>query len=295
MNGEESMTKEKLYCRLEEQILIFDGAMGTMLMDRGFKIGQCPEGFNLEHPDIVGQIHREYVKAGADIIQTNTFGGNAIRLKNFHMESKLIEINQRAVDIALKAAGGRCFVAGNIGPVGQPWNDIRKEQIYKTFYEQGKILIDEGVELISIETMTDLREAAMAVKAMKEIKDIPVICSMSFVKGLKTLDGSTPEMAVMHLTEAGADIIGSNCGSDIQDMLTVMEKMVHAVPKYWSVKPNAGSPKKIGNQILYPLSPEDMANYSRRFVELGVNVIGGCCGTTPAHIQGIREAVGDME
>lgn len=285
------MTKEKLYCRLEEQILIFDGAMGTMLMDRGLQIGQCPERFNLDHSDIVLQIHREYVEAGADIIQTNTFGGNAMRLKDFHMESKHIEINQKAVDIALKAAGGNCLVAGNIGPVGKPWDDARKDEVYQTFYEQGKILSSEGVPLINIETMMDVREAVLAVKAVKEIKDIPIVCTMTFGKDLKTLDGSTPEMAALRLMEAGAEIIGSNCGSDMQDMMTVMEKMVQAVPKYSSVKPNAGLPKKIGNQMVYPLMPEDIAYYGRKFAALGVHIIGGCCGTTPAHIQAINEAV----
>ncbi|MBB6214090.1 methionine synthase I (cobalamin-dependent) [Anaerosolibacter carboniphilus] len=289
------MMQEKLYRRMEEQVLIFDGAMGTMLLARGLKMGQCLEGFNLECPDIIFQIHREYIEAGADIIQTNTFGANRIRLKDFQMESKLMDINQKAVDIAYKAAKDACFVAGNIGPVGKRWNDVGEEEIYQAFYQQAKILIDEGVELINIETMTDLREALLAVKAVKDIKDIPTICSMSFGKGLKTFDGSTPEKVVQCLMEKGADIIGSNCGSDISDMLMVMEKMIQTSSGYWIVQPNAGMPKKIENQMVYSLTPEEMGCYGRRFAELGINIIGGCCGTTPAHIQVLHEVITSMK
>jgi 5-methyltetrahydrofolate--homocysteine methyltransferase len=170
------------------------------------------------------------------------------------------------------------------------WNDVEEEEVYQVFYQQAKILIDEGVELINIETMTDLREAVLAVRAVKDIKDIPTICSMSFVKELKTLDGSTPEEAVQCLTVNGADIIGSNCGNEISDMLTVMERMIQISSGYCIVQPNAGTPKKAGNQMVYSLTTEDMAYYGRRFAELGVNIIGGCCGTTPAHIRAIREA-----
>ncbi len=284
------MLQGKLSRLIQEKILIFDGAMGTMLLTKGLRMGQCGERFNLEDPDIVFQIHRGYVEAGADIIQTNTFGANHMRLMGFQMESKLKVINQKAVSIAHKAAGNNCFVAGNIGPVGKPWQQADEETVYQVFYQQAKILIEEGVALINIETMTDVREAALAVRAVKDIKDIPTICSMSFVKGLKTLDGSTPEEAVEYLAVKGADIIGSNCGNEMSDMLTVMEKMVQTSPGYRIVQPNAGKPKREGNRMVYSLTPEDMACYGRRFVELGVNIIGGCCGTTPAHIRAIREA-----
>ena len=290
----ENMKKVDFKKLLEERILVFDGAMGTMLQARGLKTDECPEIYNLFHKDIILDIHRHYVDTGCDIIQTNTFGANKIKLSQYGLANSAAEINQCAVEIGRKAGNGRCLLAGDIGPVGKllyPFGELSFDETYEAFYEQAKVLIQEGVDLINIETMSDIHEAKIAVMAVKAAGDIPTICSITYNQNLRTLMGTDPESAVTILEALGVDVIGTNCGFGPDLMVEVLQRTYQLSNAYLIAQPNAGLPRLVGGQAVYDLSPDTMGDFVEPLIHAGANIIGGCCGTTPEHIKRIAAAV----
>ncbi|HLF15015.1 MAG TPA: homocysteine S-methyltransferase family protein [Bacteroidota bacterium] len=280
------------------EVLVADGAMGTMLFRRGLQPGDCPEAFNLTHPEILEEIASLYLRAGADIIQTNTFGGSPLKLSNYRLEAQTDRINRIAVSFVKKAAGGRAYVSGSCGPSGEmlkPYGTLEEETMSESFEAQISVLIDAGVDIICVETMTDLREASLAVRAAKSVSlSTPVMATMTFdriPKGYYTIMGVSIEQAVGGLTEAGADIIGSNCGHGIDTMVEIARLMKKISGKPIIIQSNAGLPAQKGNEIVYPESPAYFAGKVVELIEAGVSIIGGCCGTTPEHIAAVRKAV----
>ncbi len=292
--------KEEIKKQLDKKPLLIDGAMGTMLQKYGLKQGECSEEWNISHPEVVQNIHQEYIKAGADIILTNTFGGNKIKLSNFRLEDHTLKINELAVNIAKDAINKegnlkkRIFIAGSVGPTGkilEPYGDLKANEVYKNYKEQVIILEKSGLDLIILETFYDLEEIKAALKATKENTNLIVIASMTFDKNLKTIYGVNPEKAVMVLEGEGADGVGANCGTGpevLYEVLKIMKKISHT---YLMVEPNAGIPEFINGKVVYPASPKVMADYTEKFIKLGLNFIGGCCGTTPLHIEAMSDKI----
>jgi 5-methyltetrahydrofolate--homocysteine methyltransferase len=282
----------------ERKILVADGAMGTMLFQRGLSPGECPERMNLEHPEFLEEIARLYVEAGAEIIQTNTFGGSPIKLAMYHLDNRTEEINIAAVRAAKKGAGGKAFVTASCGPCGKllkPYGDTDPAEVLAGFERQISALVSENIDMISVETMTDLHEALLAVKAAKSIApSIPVSATMTFdstPKGFYTIMGVTVEQAAKELAEAGADIIGSNCGNGIENMVGIAAEFRKYSDLPLLIRPNAGLPRMNGDALVYPESPEFMAEKCRAMLPLGLSILGGCCGTTPEHIAAFRREV----
>ncbi len=279
---------------MDERILVFDGAMGTMLQAKGLRTDECPEIYNLFHKDVILDIHRQYVEAGCDIIQTNTFGANRIKLSQYGLANSAVEINRSAVDIAKRAGMDRALVAGDIGPMGKllyPLGDGTFEKVYEAFYEQAKTLVEEGVDLINIETMSDLHEAKIAVMAAKAAGNVPIICTITYQNNLRTLMGTDPETAVSILEALGVDVIGTNCGFGPDKMVEIIERSYKLSDTYLIAQPNAGLPRLVGEKTVYDLSASNMASFVEPLIRAGVNIIGGCCGTTPEHMKGIAAAV----
>lgn len=280
------------------EILVADGAIGTMLMARGLARGQPPESFNLSRADVLEEIAAEYLKAGADIIQTNTFGGSRLKLKQHSLEDKVVEINQSAVIAVRKAVTNRAYVSGSCGPTGpflRPYGDIEPEVMTDVFREQIRALVDAGVDVICIETMIDLHEAVCAVTAARQIsRTVPVMATMTFdqtPRGFYTIMGVSISDAVKGLEAAGADIIGSNCGNGIDKMVLIAREFKEHTKLPVIIQSNAGLPELRGTEVIYPEPPDFMAEKALELVELGVSVIGGCCGTTPEHIRALRRMI----
>jgi 5-methyltetrahydrofolate--homocysteine methyltransferase len=272
--------------------------MGTMLFERGLRSGDCPELLNLSKPEILAEIAKLYFDAGADIIQTNTFGGSLLKLSDYGLEDKCEEINSNAVHCVRKAIGENAYISGSCGPSGKllkPYGDTEPEILEIAFERQINVLTKAGVNIICIETMTDLREATIAVKAAKNIHpEIPVMVSMTFdkiPKGYYTIMGVSIEDAVKGLEDAGADIIGSNCGNGIDNMIDIAKLMKELSDRPILIQSNAGIPENNDGEIVYPESPTYFEEKTLELIEAGVSIIGGCCGTTPEHIQAIRKVV----
>ncbi len=283
---------------LENKTLLADGAMGTMLNAHGVKLENCFDELNLSNPAVVAEIHREYIEAGAQIILTNTFSANRFKLAQFGLQNQLVEINQAGAEIARKAADGATetvYVAGDIGPLGvrlAPFGRVQIEAARAAFAEQVRALAAGGVDLILIETIADLYEANAAVQAARENCDLPVIVSVTFTRDGSTILGDSPEKAARLLAKSGAHIIGVNCSSGPSQLLRILELMKAAAPqmKFW-VKPNAGWPEQVNGRIMYPADPEYFGDYALSFRQIGANIVGGCCGTTPAHIAAMHRAL----
>ena len=248
------------------EVLVSDGAMGTMLFQRGLKPGECPELFNLIHPETPEEIALLYFQAGADIMQTNTFGGSRLKLSNYKIESKTKEINRKAVNAVKKAVDNKAYISGSCDPSGEmlkPYGNVEKETVYNSFLEQISALIESGVDLICIETMTDLQEAILAVKAAKTVSPlIPVMATMTFdkiPKGFYTIMGISIEKAVEGLTGSGADIIGSNCWHGIDNMIEIAKQIKKISDRPIMIQSNAGLPENKGNELVYPESPSYFA------------------------------------
>lgn len=279
---------------LKERIIVFDGAMGTMLMRYGLSSGKCPDEWNLSKPEIVEEVHRLYIEAGADCIETNTFGANRIRLSSYHLEDKVREINLAGVRIARKVAGDNAFVTGSIGPTGKmlyPLGDLTFESAYNAFKEQAMALEEGGVDAIIIETMTDLQEARIALLACKENTKLPVICQMSFGENLRTVTGTPPEVAALVLWSLGADVVGANCSMGSEGLYKVLERMLLSGVPFISIQPNAGMPVIQEGRLVYLETPEKMADFAVKYAQLGASVIGSCCGSTPDHTRAIKNAL----
>ena len=283
------------------EILVGDGAMGTMLMQAGLKAGECPEKINLERPQILEKIARLYLEAGADIIQTNTFGGSPLKLAQYSLEDKTEKINAAAVRAARSVAGAGAFVSASCGPCGRllkPYGDTDSQEVYNCFKRQIRALVVEGVDMICIETMTDLKEATLAIKAAKSIsQSTPVAATMTFdptPNGFFTIMGVGIEQAATGLADAGADIVGSNCGNGIENMIKIAEEFKKYTSLPVMIQSNAGLPVMKGENPTYPETPEFMAEGCKRLLKIGVNIIGGCCGTTPDHIAAFKKVVDDF-
>ena len=285
----------RLLDRLKSKILLLDGSMGVMLQDRGLPAGYAPDLWNIERPDIVLEVHREYVKAGSDIILTNTFGSTRLRLAEYGAENKLREINQEAVRIARKAAGDKAFVAGDIGPCGvtvHPLGELSFDDAVDIFSRQVEALASAGCDLIVIETMFDLIEVRAAVVAAKtSAKGLPIAALMTFTQDGRTDTGTDPETAATVLDGLGVDIIGVNCSTGPAEMVGVVKKMAQTTNSFICAQPNAGLPTNVGGKTVFPASAEEIASYAEQFAEAGVNILGGCCGTTPDYIKLLSQKV----
>ncbi|MBW1801745.1 MAG: homocysteine S-methyltransferase family protein [Deltaproteobacteria bacterium] len=277
---------------LNRGMLIFDGAMGTMLMAAGSVTGTCGEELNMSAPDVVREVHNAYVAAGADVVETNSFGGSRIKLEKSHLGHLTREINLAAAKIAREAAGEDVFVAGSVGPLGEflePLGRLSSQEAVDAFKEQSLALAEGGVDMIIIETMSDLQEVHAAVQGVREGPDLPVVATMTFEKRLHTVMGVSPARAALSLGEWGVSVMGSNCGTGPEEMLAVISQMKEASPEgRFLVQPNAGRPRlTAGGEVVYDMTSARFAEYAVQFVELGVNIVGGCCGTTPEYIRAI--------
>ena len=279
---------------IAERVLVCDGAMGTMLYARGVFINKSFDAMNLTQADLVEAVHQDYVRAGADIIETNTFGANRIKLGAFGLAGSLREINVAGARIARRAAGNRAYVAGSIGPLGiriEPWGKTGVDEAREYFTEQAAALAEGGVDLFILETFRDLNEIGAAIDAVRSVSDLPIIAQMTTEEDGNTLDGTSPEQFAPELERRGATILGVNCAVGPGPMLETIERMEAVTRLRLSAQPNAGKPRDVEGRNIYLCSPEYMASYARRFIQHNVRVVGGCCGTTPEHIKQIKQAV----
>ncbi len=279
-------------------LLISDGATGTFLQQNGLEPGGCPEEFNASHPDVVRKMAREYFEAGSDLVLTNSFGGSVFMQKKYGYGERVGEFNGLAAEHARSQAPDGRFVVGSVGPTGEflePLGPVSESKMYDAFVEQVKALEAGGADGVVVETMTAVEEAALAVRAARENTDLLVMATMVFDKGPRgffTMMGVTPEQAVNSMQEAGAHVVGSNCGNGIDNMVEIARRMRAETDGFMLIHSNAGIPAMRGGQIVYPESPEYMAERFSELAELGVNIIGGCCGTGPEHIRALVAAVG---
>jgi 5-methyltetrahydrofolate--homocysteine methyltransferase len=277
--------------------LIFDGATGTYLQAHGLEAGGSPELMNIDSPDVVKAMSKSYFDAGSDIVLTNTFGGNKFMLGKYGAGDRLFEINRLAAEHARSVAPPGKFVAGSIGPTGEfiePLGNVTEDELYEMFAEMSQAFEAGGADAVMIETQLALEEAAIAVRAAKENSKMVVMSTMTFDKGPRgyfTMMGVTPEQAVIGLQDAGADVVGTNCGSGIERMVEIATQMRAATDGYLVVQSNAGIPEIRQGQVCYPETPEFMAPYYRQLAELPINILGGCCGTTADHIRALIKSV----
>ncbi len=272
---------------LSEGVLVFDGAMGTMLQKLGMKPGGCPDELVLTEPEMILKVHRAYREAGADIITTNTFGANAVKLREYGLEPRLGEINSRAAALARKAAGPEGLVAGDMGPTGaflEPVGDLSFDEAVKIFTDQAGALREGGADLVLIETMMDIREVKAAIMAAKSL-GIPAAVTMTFDETMRTVLGTSPEAFAVTASALGADCIGANCSLGSEGILKAITAMAAVTDTPLMAQPNAGIPRLEDGKTIFPDSPAEMAAFVPAFVEKGVRVLGGCCGTTPDHIK----------
>ncbi|PWH13779.1 MAG: bifunctional homocysteine S-methyltransferase/methylenetetrahydrofolate reductase [Anaerolineae bacterium] len=299
----ESVTDLKEYLYSSGQPLLSDGAMGTQLHARGVSFDECFDALNLTQPDLVAQIHLDYLRAGSDVIQTNTFGANRYKLSLHGLEKELRRINQQGVEIAHQAARSaakRIFVLGDVGPLGirlAPYGRVQPEQARQAFCEQIEALLEAGVDAILLETFSDLLEIRVAIEAVRQLSDVLVIASMTFTRDDVTLLGDTPAQVARQLFETGADVIGVNCSGGPAQVWRILRQIgqtlltSHKALPPLSAMPNAGWPEQVGGRIMYPANAAYFGEYALAFCEVGARLVGGCCGTTPEHIAAMRAAL----
>lgn len=276
-------------------VLVVDGAMGTVLYERGAFLNRAFEELNSSNPNLVFEVHSAYVNAGADIIESNTFGANRMKLGNFGLEDEVANLNAAGVALARTAAGEGVFVAGAMGPLGllrAPEGMIERDRAIGLFREHAEALIEPGsIDMFILETFSSLSELRLAVQAIRLVTTIPIVAQVTTDNTGCTGDGATPEVVVKSLVDEGSDLVGVNCGDGPASMLVVVERFCSESIVPLAAQPNAGRPRQVDGRTLYLSSPDFIASYARRFVNLGVRLVGGCCGTTPAHTRSIRRAV----
>jgi 5-methyltetrahydrofolate--homocysteine methyltransferase len=280
------------------EVLVGDGAWGTMLMERGLAAGAPPESFVLSRPEVIGEIAGLYVEAGADLITTDTFGASSLALERHKLDPRTEEINRRAVEEARRATRGKAYISASVGPTGRllkPFGDTEPEAMKDAFERQVRGLTEAGPDLVCVETMTDLTEARLAIEAARSLAPgVPVMATMTFdvtPRGFFTVMGVSLEQAAAGLEDAGAEIVGSNCGNGIEAMIRIARELRGHTKLPIAIQANAGLPENRKGVVVYPETPEFMAEKALELLELGVSVIGGCCGTTPAHIRALRAVI----
>lgn len=282
---------------VNRKVLIADGATGTELQKAGLPSGTPPELWNLDNPDAIEALHRSYLDAGSDIILTNTFGASPIKLATKGLENDAIRINQHAVEIARKSVEQYdAYVIGDIGPSGKllaPLGDLKVDDLFSAFQVQIRALVESGgVDAILIETMSDLEEAKTAVRAAKSITTLPILVTFSFDSHGRTMMGLKPASAATEISTMGVNVIGANCGRTLSETLAAIQEIKTASPDMvWMAKPNAGLPHLDSDHSVYDVSPEIMADYSQKFINEGVKIFGGCCGSLPAHIAAVARTI----
>jgi homocysteine S-methyltransferase len=279
---------------LDRRVLVCDGATGTEFYSRGVFLNRCFDELNLSRPDLVTGVHREYVRAGADVIETNTFGANRFKLTQFDLGEQVAAINREGARLARRAAGDRAYVAGSIGPLGvrlEPWGRTSVHEAELAFREQAAALVEGGVDLFLLETFSSLTEILTAIRAIRGVAPLPVVAQMTTGEDGHTKDGRPPESFTPEIERAGADVIGLNCSVGPAAMLETIEAMASVSSARLAAQPNAGRPRDVDGRNLYLSSPEYMASYARRFVGAGARLVGGCCGTTPEHTRQMAIAV----
>lgn len=282
---------------VDRRVLVCDGAMGTQLYAKGVFINRCFEQLNISHPDLVRSVHHEYLRSGADVLETNTFGANRIKLRAFGLSDSVHDINLAGARLARSVAGDEAYVAGAIGPLGvrvEPWGKTGVDEAERYFKEQVDALLEGGVDCFMLETFRDLNEIGAAIAAIRKACDLPIIAQMTTEDDGNSLDGTPPEQFAPVLVDRGADIVGVNCSVGPAPMLETIERLAAVTTARLSAQPNAGKPRDIEGRNIYLSSPEYMASYARRFIASGVRIVGGCCGTTPEHIRQISAAVRKM-
>jgi len=274
-----------------------DGAWGTELAKAGMEIGYCPELLNAEKPDVVKKVAGDYIQAGSQIILTNTFGGSPFKLARYGLQERTFELNKKGTEISREAAGSEVLVFASLGPSGEflePYGTLGEKELTEGFAVQAEAFRQGGADCVLVETMSDLRELICALHAVKESTDLPVVCSMTFEKGRNgyaTMMGIKPGDAVKKIVEEGAEIPGANCGAGIDQMVEIAAIMHSAVQSPLWIKPNAGMPEIENGKTVFRESPEYMASRVVQLIEAGAGIIGGCCGTTPAHLSAIRKEI----
>jgi methionine synthase / methylenetetrahydrofolate reductase (NADH) len=280
------------------RVHVFDGAMGTLLYSRGVFVNVCYDELNVTRPELVRQIHEEYVAAGAEILETNTFGANPVKLSSFGLDARTEEINRRAVELAREGARGKALVAGAIGPLGiriEPWGPTALGEAEELFTRQVAGLLEGGVDGFVLETFSDVSELQCALRAVRAACTLPVVAQMTVGQDGKTSYGAEPRHIGRTLADAGADVVGLNCSVGPAVMLDALEDMAEGTPLPLSAQPNAGLPRNVGDRKIYLASPEYMAQYARRMIDVGVKFVGGCCGTTPEHVKRLRDTVTSLQ
>lgn len=280
---------------IDRRVLVCDGAMGTMLYAKGVFVNRCFESLNTSEPDLVAEVHLGYVRAGADVLETNTFGANRVKLSSFGLADRVRAINIAGARVARHAAREQAYVAGAIGPLGiriEPWGKTGVDEAEEFFHEQATALVEGKVDLFVLETFRDLKEMGAAIAAVRRVCDLPIVAQMTIEEHGNTLDGTPPEKFGPELVRLGAHVVGVNCSVGPAAMLETVERIAAATGAPLSAQPNAGKPRHIEGRTIYLSSPEYMASYARRFSAKGVRLVGGCCGTTPEHIRQVKLAVG---
>lgn len=279
--------------------LVSDGAWGTMLYEKGLKAGECPELWNATNPDKVREVAAAYIEAGSDMIETNSFGGNRLKLAQYNLADRAFELNEAAARISREAAGEDRFVLGSIGPTGKflMMGDVTEQELYDSFKEQALAFEKGGADAVVVETFYAIDEAETAIKAIKENTDFEVACTFTFEPqqdgSFKTMTGVSPEDMVRATLAAGADVVGTNCGNGFEKMVEIIASIRAAAGDTpILVHANAGMPQAEGDRVVYPETPEFVAKVVPKMVEAGANVVGGCCGTTPAHVKALKAALG---
>jgi methionine synthase / methylenetetrahydrofolate reductase(NADPH) len=288
------MPKAPFLDAIEQRVLVCDGAMGTMLYGKGIFLNRSFDELNLTQPDLVAEVHQAYVRAGADVVETNTFGANRVKLGAFGLHERMHAINVQGARIARHAAREQAYVAGAIGPLGiriEPWGKTGIDEAEAIFREQALALIEGGVDLFVLETFRDVNELGAAIRAVKSVCAHPIVAQVTTEEHGNSLDGVAPETFVPQLEALGADLVGLNCSVGPAAMLETLERMASVASVKLSAQPNAGRPREIEGRNIYLCSPEYMASYARRFINTGVRLVGGCCGTTPEHVRHVKQSV----